>query len=491
MRAAQSDPKPDVPDVSVAGAESPGPPRKRVLRDGVDPATAAAVAYVVAIFTTAVDMHIVNVALPTLGRTFHAPIASVQWTVVAYLLTLAVVIPASGWLGDRLGTKRVFLFALGAFTFASVLCGAAQSLGELIAARAVQGVGGGMLVPVGTAMLYRAYPPERRARLARILILPVLIGPACAPILGGVLTQTLSWRWVFYVNVPIGIGTLGFCAKYLENRRDGAPGRFDVLGCVLSATGLSALIYAISEGSVRGWDSAAILGAGLAGIALLGLFAVVEMRQREPLLRLGLLRDRLFRGTNVVFGLTSGAFLGCLYLTPIFLQELHGQSPLGSGTTTFVEAIGVGVASQTLGRLYPVFGPRVMSVIGGAGIAATQAAFLLVGPGTSLWIIRGLLFTMGAFNSAVFLAVQSSMFTTISSRDTSHASAIYATQRQSSIAISVALLSTIVASDRGSPLAAFHAAYLAAAAMAAAGTVCAFLLIRTSDARRTMVRDGR
>src|ERR1700755_3446287 len=140
------------------------------------PARAIAIAYVSAIFVTAMDMHIVNVALPTLGRHFNAPLSDVQWTVIAYLLTLAVVMPASGWIGDRIGTKRTFLFALALFTLASVLCGAAQSLPQLIAARALQGVGGGLMTPTGTAMLFRAYGPERRARVARTLMLPILIG---------------------------------------------------------------------------------------------------------------------------------------------------------------------------------------------------------------------------------------------------------------------------------------------------------------------------
>src|SRR3984957_16704017 len=146
------------------------------------PQRAIAVAYVTAIFMTAVDMQIVNVALPTLGRAFSAPLTDVQWTVIAYLLALAVVIPASGWIGDRVGTKRTFLFALALFTAASALCGAADNLPELIAARTLQGVGGGMLTPTGTAMLYRAYGPDQRARGSRARILPILAGAGVAPL---------------------------------------------------------------------------------------------------------------------------------------------------------------------------------------------------------------------------------------------------------------------------------------------------------------------
>jgi EmrB/QacA subfamily drug resistance transporter len=453
---------------------------------GPGPATAVAIAYVSGIFMTAMDMHIVNVALPTLSRVFAAPLSDVQWTVIAYLLTLAVLIPASGWIGDRIGTRRTFLFALIVFTLASALCGAAHSLDQLIAARALQGVGGGMLTPTGTAMLYRAYGPEQRARVARTLIVPILVAPGTAPILGGVLTQAFSWRWVFLVNIPIGLLTISFTALFVPEHRAAPGGRLDIRGLLLSGAGLSALMYAISEGSVLGWTSAPIIATGVGGLGLLWWFARSSLHRSDPILRLGLLRDRLFRATNIVFTLTTGVFLGSLYLTPIFLQEVMHQSPIGSGTTTFMEAIGVAIGAQTLGRLYPRLGPRVMCGCGAAVLAIYLALFLLVDSHTNLWFVRALMLVGGLGNSGAFLSIQSAMFTTISGADTGHASAIYNTGRQSSIAINIAILTTVVAGVGGSRLSAFHAAYLAGAIMAALGTLCAWTLIRTEDARATM-----
>lgn len=450
------------------------------------PARAVAVAYVCAILMTGIDMQIVNVALPTLSRDFGAPLTDVQWTVIAYVLTLAVVIPASGWIGDRLGTKRTFLFALALFTVASALCGAAQSLPQLIAARALQGVGGGLLVPTGTAMLFRAYGPERRARVARTLILPILLGPASAPILGGVLTQALSWRWVFFINLPVGVALLAFAWLFVPEHRPHPGGRLDWLGLVLSGAGLSALLYAISEGSVVGWASPEIIASGLAGIVLLWAFARDSLRKPDPILRLRLLRDPLLRSTNIVFALTTGVFLGSLYLTPIFLQEVMHQSPIASGTTTFLEAVGVGVGSLTLARLYPRFGPRVMCGFGGLALTVYLALFLLVDASTNLWLVRSLMFFGGLANSGAFLAIQTSMFTHVSATDTGHASAIYNAQRQSSIAINIAILTTIVAGAGGTATEAFHDAYLAAAVLAAIGTILAWTLIDTGLARPTM-----
>ena len=452
------------------------------------PARAVAVAYVCALLMTAVDMQIVNVALPTLARDFEAPLTDVQWTVIAYVLTLAVVIPASGWIGDKLGTKRTFLFALALFTAASALCGAAQSLPQLIAARALQGVGGGLLIPTGTAMLFRVYAPERRARMARTIILPILLGPASAPIIGGVLTETLSWRWVFFINLPVGIAMLVFAWLFVPEHRPDPHGRLDWRGLLLSGLGLSALLYAISEGSVLGWASPEIVAGGIVGVALLWAFAVDSLRKPDPILRLRLLRDPLLRSTNIVFALTTGVFLGSLYLTPIFLQEVMHQSPIESGATTFLEAVGVGVGSQTLARLYPRFGPRIMCGFGGIALTVYLVLFLLVDASTNLWLVRGLMFFGGLGNCGCFLAIQTSMFTHVSSADTGHASAIYNTQRQSSIAINIAILTTVVAGAGGTAAEAFHDAYLAAAVLAAIGTILAWTLIDTGLARSTMTR---
>ena len=445
-----------------------------------------AVAYAAAISMAALDSQIVNVALPTLGRVFHASIASVQWTVLGYVLSLAVMIPASGWIGDRVGTKRTFVAAIGLFTLASALCGGASSLAELVAARIIQGIGGGMLIPTATAMLFRAYPPERRARIMRLLVLPTLVGPACAPVLGGVLTQEASWRWVFFINVPVGVVVFMFCAANLQEHREQARGSFDIVGFLLGGGGLSLALYALSEGSVRGWSSPGIVASAVLAVAALALFVRVESRAAAPLLNVGLLRDRLFRATNLVGMLHAGAFLGILYLTPVFLQEAQHRSPTSSGTTTFLEALGVLAASQPVGRLYPKLGPRKLACTGAVAVCALLLCFQLVDTGTSLWLVRGQMFLLGAASVAAFLAVQASMFTTISGADTGHASAIYNTGRQVAIAGCVAILSAIVASVAGPRLVAFHVAFLVAAALAALAALTAYTLIRTSDAALSM-----
>ena len=210
----------------------------------------------------------------------------------------------------------------------------------------------------------------------------------------------------------------------------------------------------------------------------------------QPLLDLRLLRDRLFRGTVVVIGLSTACFLGMLYLAPIFLQETHHQTPLSSGLTTFVEAFGVIVASQSLAHLYLRVGPRVMTAIGSMAVTALLVSFAFITAHTSLWTIRIEMFLLGGFNSAIFLSVQSSTFTNISRERTGHATAIYTTQRQAAIPVGIAILTSVVTTVHGSQLQRFHAAFIAAATLAALTGVAGITLIRTADALPSMRRSS-
>jgi EmrB/QacA subfamily drug resistance transporter len=338
-------------------------------------------------------------------------------------------------------------------------------------------------------MLWRAYPPAQRARLARLLILPILVAPAVAPVLGGLLIEKLSWRWAFYVNLPFGVAAVIFSALCLVEHRESAESHFDLRGFVLSGGGLAALLYAISEGSLVGWTSVLILVAAVVGIAALAAFVRLEMiRAADPLLKIRLLSDRLFRATNITVACSTASFLGVLYITPIFLQEALHQSPLQSGLTTFVEVFGVVLSTQSLGRLYYRVGPRRMSTGGLVFLTLITLSLAFVGSGTNLWVVRAIMFLSGFANSTAFLPLQTSMFTRIPPADIGHASAIFNTQRQSSLAIGVAVISTVVAGFHGSRVDAFHAGYYAAAALATMGAVACFTMVHDSDAAATMVR---
>src|SRR5213083_2743407 len=223
-------------------------------RNQLDPKVSVSIVFVAAMFMSIMDTTIVNVALPSLAHQLDVPSTSIDAVVVAYLVSLAVVMPASGWLGDRWGTKRILLLALTLFTISSALCGLASSYAMLILFRVLQGAAGGALTPVGTAMLYRTFPPSQRVQVSRILIFATILAPAIGPILGGLLVTQLSWRWVFYVNVPIGILACLFGLIFLYEHKEETPGRFDLAGFLLAGIGLALLMYALSEGPSAGWS---------------------------------------------------------------------------------------------------------------------------------------------------------------------------------------------------------------------------------------------
>src|SRR5215469_4228761 len=272
-------------------------------------------------FMNIMDATVVNVALPTLSRYFGVPVASVSGVVTAYLVALAVAMPASGWVGDRFGARNVMLASIGLFTAASALCGMATSLPELVAFRAVQGIGGGVLIPVGMAMMFRAFPLAERIRANRLIIVPTLPAPALGPVIGGLLVDGLSWRWIFYINVPVGVAALAFGAMFLPRGSQHPAGRFDLPGFLLAGSGFPLFMYALSTGASSGWGSAPVLATGVPGVLLLVLFVIVELRAAEPMLRLRIYADRLFRTTNLQLTFAGAGFVGTLFLVPLLLQN--------------------------------------------------------------------------------------------------------------------------------------------------------------------------
>ncbi|MGH9114686.1 MAG: MDR family MFS transporter [Acidimicrobiales bacterium] len=461
---------------------------------------AVSVVYVAALFMNIMDSTIVNVALPTLGREFHVRPDSVDTVAIGYLVSLAVFIPVSGWLGDRLGGRRVLLGAIVVFTGASALCGISTSLSELVFFRVVQGAGGGLMVPVGMAMLWRTFPPAERVRASSILIVPTAMAPALGPVLGGLFVTDVSWRWVFYVNVPIGLAALAFGLWYLEAFLEHPPGRFDLTGFLLSALGLGLLMYGLSEGPFRGWGSPLIVATLVAGAALLAALVMVELRSRRPIMDIRLFADRLFRSANIVLGLGSAAFIGVLFLVALFFQDGLGLSALQSGLSTFPEALGIMAGAQVVTRwLYPVFGPRRVMFGGLLALSGSLALMALVGAGTNLWWMRLLLFVLGYFMAHVFVPSQAAAFATISPADTARASTVFNVQRQVGSAVGVAVLTTVlaalgptrfVAGHALAHLTAYHAGFLTAAGVAVLAALFS-LTISDADAAETMVRRGR
>jgi EmrB/QacA subfamily drug resistance transporter len=458
------------------------------------------IVFVFGLFMDLLDMTIVNVAIPTLATELDATTTQVQWVVTGYLLSLAVVIPISGWLGDRFGTKRIFTLALFIFTCASFLCGIASSIESLIAFRILQGVGGGMLTPVGTAMLFRAFPPQERAKAAAILMIPMVVAPASGPVIGGYLVEYWDWRWIFFINIPVGVTGLIFAGLFLREEKQPHPGRLDVPGFIMAAVGLGALMYALAEAGEKGLDDPTVLAVATVGLAILALFTLVELRTAEPMIDMRLFQNRLFATANAVQMVAFAGLMGGLFLLPLMLQSpaTKGLGAFDSGLTTFPQAIGVVTMVQVSSRLYPGIGPRRLLVFGLLGVTATTLAFVAVDVGTDLWWIRGIMFARGCFFSFILICLQTATFATIAPQMMGRASAVSNAGRQVGASFGVALLATVLTSrltahdtslapgaNTAATIDAFHEAFFVAAILTLVGAGLS-LLINDKDAAVTM-----
>jgi EmrB/QacA subfamily drug resistance transporter len=432
-----------LPSVSAPSATEP---KSRNPLNRVPYKWIVASVFVMALFIDILDLTAVNVSLVSMSAAFKASVDATTWVVLGYSLSLAVWIPVSGWVGDRFGTKHTFLFALSIFIGASALCSEAGSIAMLIAARFAQGVGGGMLTPVGVTLLFRAFPPAERARASSILSIPTVAAPALGPVLGGYLTDHFGWRWIFRINIPIGIIALLIAGFGLRDERTDGKNTFDIVGFLLAATGFPAAVYALERGADEGWRSGRNLSLiAVAAVALTGL-VLWSLRARAPMLDLKLLRERLFRTTNIVSFVSTMSFLGLVFLLPQFLQRVSSHTASQAGLATFPQAIGAMIMSRFAGRLYPKLGPRKMLITAYIGMALFTSYFLTLSVSTNDWTIRGIMFCRGFFLSMSFIPLQAASYARISPADTGRASAIYSTQRQLGNATGVAVVSTVLLS---------------------------------------------
>ncbi len=413
--------------------------------------TQVMVIYIFGLFMTVIDGTMVNVALPTLADEFGVATTDIEWIAVGYLLALAAVIPAAGWLGDRFGTKRVFIIALAVFVATSMLCGLSQTLDQLVAFRVLQGLGGGLLAPIGGAMLYRAFPMEERAKAAIGVLSVTVIAPAIGPVLGGILVDTVSWRWIFFINGPIGVLAIVLAIVWLRETTQDDPGTFDAAGFVLSAASVSMLLYTLSIGPEAGWISTETLTFGAVGLTCLVVLLLVELRIAEPILALRLFTDDLFRKINVSASMTYAGFFGMIFVLPLYMQSLRGYSAFESGLVQSPQAVGVFVVANLFGRrLYRAVGPRRLMVVGITLTSAVTCAYALADLDTPMSVIAALSGARGLSVGLVFVSIQTAAYATTSLSDTGRATSLFNTQRQIAYASGVALAATVITSQLSS-----------------------------------------
>jgi EmrB/QacA subfamily drug resistance transporter len=396
------------------------------------------------LFMDILDSTAVNVAVPRLQSEFHAPLSTVEWAITGYLLSLAVFIPGAGFLSDRFGTKRVFLLAMAIFVAGSALCGQARSIEELVAFRFVQGVGGGMMTPVSTAILSREFPGEERAKASALISIPWVLAPIMGPVLGGYLVTYASWRWIFYINLPVGI--IGFVlglAVLREHKEPYAQGRFDLPGLVTVGAGVAMVLYALSEAANNPWTSATVVGWGLAGIVCLAVFALIELRARPPVLDLRLFRLPLFTLGTAITGWANASYAGFILLLTLFLQNLQGKTPSEAGLIQSPSTFGSVIALFLAARFYARVGPRRMMLVGFGTAGLVLGLFVFVDTTTVALTIMLFLALRGLTTPFGFTASQTIVYGPLDNAQQGPASSIYNTWRQIASSFGVALLATV------------------------------------------------
>ena len=449
-------------------------------------------------FMNLLDLTIVNVAVPVLASELDASAREVQWVVTAYLLAVAVAIPVSGWAGDRFGTKLIFVLALAFFTGGSALCAFAWNIESLIVFRALQGLGGGFLMPVSQTMVFRAFPQQERSKAAGILVVPTTFAPASGPLVGGLILDYLSWPWIFLVNIPVGVIGIVLAVAFLREQREDNPGRIDIPGLMLASGGLAVFLYGLAEAGERGFGDAVVLGFGGAGLALLAIFVLVELRTEEPLIDVRLFLNRMFALANLTQSVAFMGFASTLFLLPLILQLERGMSPFESGLATFPQAIGVMVMAPVMARIYPIVGPRRLVAIGLAVASATTVPLILMDLGTNVWQIQGTMFMRGVGFSMMLVPLQTAAFAGISMADTGRATAAFNATRQVAQSFGVAIIATVLTSrlahhgamlgpldDVASSVSAFSDGFIVTGAFIAGGILVA-LLIRDREAASTL-----
>lgn len=322
------------------------------------------VAMIVGAFMALLDSSIVNVAIPTMEHVFGVNTAQVEWVVTIYLLALGVVVPASGWLGDRMGFKRLYLWSLGVFVIGSALSGLSLSLPMLIGARVLQAVGGGMIMPTTMSMVFRLIPRERLGIASGIFGMSMLLAPAIGPTVGGYLVQYVNWRWIFTVNIPIGIFGLVLTTAVLPEFGSRDAGPFDLWGFISSGLGLFALLLALSEGSTWGWHSEGIAWLFFISAVSLLLFVWVELKVARPLLDLRALRYGSFTASLIFTVAMNVALFAGAFFIPVFLQLVRDKGALQTGLILMPGALATGMMMALAGRMYDRIGPKVPVIVG-------------------------------------------------------------------------------------------------------------------------------
>jgi EmrB/QacA subfamily drug resistance transporter len=474
--------------------------------DRLDPALIKlAVILLVGGIAAFLDTTIVNVAIGAIGHGLHAPVSAVQWVMTSYLLSFAMVIPLSGWALRRFGGRVTWMCSLALFLAGSVACGLAWNISSLIAFRVVQGIGGGMMVPLLLTLLVQAAGGRRLGRLMATVSLPAVLVPILGPVAGGLIVNSLSWRWIFYVNVPICLAGLVLAWRGLRSAgppsraQAASAGRLDLAGLALLSPGVAAILYGLAQvSSPGGFGQPEVVAPILGGAAAVVLFVFRTLRLRpgasrvEPVLDLRLFRSASFTGASALMFVFGLSLYGALLLLPLYYQQVRGSSALVAGLLLAPQGIGTLLPRLAVGKLTDRLGPRPVVLAGTALAALGTLPFALAGPHTSELLLSLALVVRGAGLGAATIAVMAAAYEGLSTDEIPHASSATRIMQQVGGAFGASVLAVILerqiaahaATGAAGLAAAFGAAFWWCLGFTALGLAPALLLTGRRGAAR-------
>ncbi len=411
------------------------------------------------------DMTIVGVAQNTFQSQWHATPATVAWTMTGYTLALAAVIPVTGWAADRFGTKRLYIASVTMFVIGSALCASAGGITELIIYRVIQGLGGGMLMPLGMMILTRAAGPERIGRVMAVLGIPMLLGPIAGPILGGWLIESYSWHWIFLINLPIGVIAVIYASLVLDKDETSRSESFDVVGFLLLSPGLALFLFGISSIPESQQEHGTmftprVLITAVVGALLIIAFVFWALRAKLALLDLRLFKNRNMTVAMITFTCFAIAFFGSMLLYSQYFIGVRGESTLMAGLLLAPQGLGAMVTMPVAGALTDKMGPGKFVMTGLVLIVIGQVAFTIVGVDTSYWLICGALFVQGLGMGMTMMPTMSAAIRTLEPHSISRGSTLTNIVQQIAASIGTAVFSVIFTNqlkDAGTGAAAFMA----------------------------------
>ena len=437
------------------------------------------------------DTTIVNVALDTLGRDLHSSIAQIQWVVTGYMLALATVIPVTGWAARRFSAKRIYIVSLVLFTAGSALCGLATTTTELVVFRVLQGIGGGMILPVGQLMMAEAAGPKRMGRVMSIVAVPAMLAPILGPTIGGLILQNFSWQWIFYVNLPVGIVAVVAALRILPNVKRQATEPLDVRGLALMASGLPLLTYGLAEiGETGGFTAAKVIFPTLGGLALIAAFVLYALRVPRPLLNLRLYKRPTFSSASLTMFCVGAALFGGMILLPLYWQTIRGESVVDTGLLTAPQGLGAALMMPLAGKLTDRWGGGPLALFGVTLCTVATIPFGLIGAHTSIAWLSVAMFVRGMGIGFAFMPAMAAAFSSLQRSELSDATPQLNVLQRVGGSLGVAVLAVVLqralvgAHTLNAAAHGYGIAFWASAGLTAAAIIPCVVLMRAERAAR-------